>query len=76
MHASTMHDIGKIGIPDNILLKPGKLEDEEFEIMKTHTTIGAQLLSGSNSEVIQMAERIGWMDKLDSMPKFDRYPGM
>jgi HD-GYP domain-containing protein (c-di-GMP phosphodiesterase class II) len=58
LHAAPMHDIGKIGIPDNILLKPGKLEDEEFEIMKTHTTIGAELLSGSNSTVMELARGI------------------
>jgi putative two-component system response regulator len=43
-HASPLHDIGKIGIPDKIVLKPGKLTGEEFEIMKTHTLIGAQTL--------------------------------
>jgi putative two-component system response regulator len=43
-HASPLHDIGKVGIPDNILLKPGKLTPEEFEIMKTHTILGAQTL--------------------------------
>jgi putative two-component system response regulator len=43
--ASALHDIGKIGISDNILLKPGKLTDEEFEIMKTHTTIGNSIIS-------------------------------
>ena len=43
-HASALHDIGKIGIPDRIILKPGKLTAEEFEIMKTHTLIGAQTL--------------------------------
>jgi putative two-component system response regulator len=58
LEAAPMHDIGKIGIPDNILLKPGKLEDEEFDIMKTHTTIGAELLSGSSSDVMQMAQII------------------
>ncbi len=42
--ASTLHDIGKIGIPDNILLKPGRLTPEEFEIMKTHTTVGCKVL--------------------------------
>lgn len=44
-HASPLHDIGKVGIPDNILLKPGKLTPKEFNIMKTHSTIGAQTLS-------------------------------
>lgn len=58
MHASFMHDIGKIGIPDNILLKPGKLTPEEWEIMKTHTMIGARIMSKSNSNLLQMAEEI------------------
>lgn len=58
LSASMMHDVGKIGIPDNILLKPGKLTSEEFEIMKTHTVIGAELLSDSGSELIRMAEKI------------------
>lgn len=57
-HASPLHDVGKIGIPDSILLKPGKLTPEEFEIMKTHTTIGAKILSGSDSPVMKMAEVI------------------
>jgi HD-GYP domain-containing protein (c-di-GMP phosphodiesterase class II) len=58
LEAAPMHDIGKIGIPDRILLKPGKLEDEEFDIMKTHTTIGSELLSGSSSPVMQLAQII------------------
>jgi CRP-like cAMP-binding protein len=58
LQASALHDIGKIGIPDRVLLKPGKLDADEWELMKTHTTIGAQLLAGSSSEVVQMAERI------------------
>ncbi|MBA4367802.1 MAG: two-component system response regulator [Desulfobacterium sp.] len=56
--ASTMHDIGKIGIPDVILLKPGKLTSNEMEIMKTHTTIGSRLLAGSESVLLQTAEVI------------------
>ncbi|MDH5719905.1 MAG: response regulator [Spirochaetia bacterium] len=56
--ASGMHDVGKIGIPDHILLKEDKLTSEEREIMKSHTTIGAQILSGSNSKLLQMAETI------------------
>ncbi len=56
--ASTMHDIGKIGIPDNILLKPGKLTSNEKEIMKTHTSIGSRLLAGSQSLLLQTAEGI------------------
>jgi putative two-component system response regulator len=58
LQASALHDIGKIGIPDRVLLKPGKLDAEEWELMQTHTTIGAQLLAGSSSEVVQMAEQI------------------
>ena len=42
--ASALHDIGKIGIPDAILLKPGRLTDEEYEIMKSHTTVGCEVL--------------------------------
>ncbi len=57
-HATPMHDVGKLGIPDRILLKPGKLDEEEWEIMKQHTTIGAHLLSGSQSPVLQMGEII------------------
>jgi CHASE2 domain-containing sensor protein len=57
-HASAMHDIGKIGIPDRILQKPGKLDPEEWAIMKTHTTMGATILGGSNAPLIQMAETI------------------
>lgn len=58
LNASPMHDIGKIGIPDNILLKPGKLDSKEWEIMKTHTTIGATILSGNNSDLLEMAREI------------------
>lgn len=50
--ASTMHDLGKIGIPDNVLLKPGKLNDEEWVVMKTHPLIGAKCLEGSRSKVL------------------------
>ncbi len=57
-YASPMHDIGKVGIPDRILLKPGRLDPEEWEIMKTHTLIGAKILSGSQSPYLQMAEKI------------------
>lgn len=44
--AAALHDVGKVGIPDAILLKPGKLTDEEFDVMRTHTTIGGELLAG------------------------------
>jgi putative two-component system response regulator len=57
-YASPMHDIGKIGIPDAILFKPDRLTPEEFEIAKTHTLIGGKILNGSESEILQMAERI------------------
>jgi CHASE2 domain-containing sensor protein len=57
-HASALHDVGKVGIPDEILLKPGKLDPAEWAAMKTHTTIGASILSGSKSALVQMAEQI------------------
>jgi len=53
-----LHDIGKIAIPDTILLKPAALTPQEFETIKTHTTLGAQMLSGSNSVFLKMAESI------------------
>lgn len=56
--AAPMHDIGKIGIPDAILQKTGKLTDQEYEVMKTHTTIGAAILSDSESPVLQLARDI------------------
>lgn len=56
--ACPMHDIGKIGIPDSILLKPDKLNREEWEIMKTHTTIGADLLDGHPSKLMVTARNI------------------
>jgi putative two-component system response regulator len=58
LYAAPMHDIGKIGIPDKILLKPGKLSAGEWEIMKKHTTIGADILKGSNINFIRMGETI------------------
>ncbi len=57
-HASPMHDIGKLGIPSDVILKPGKLTPEEFALMKTHTIIGGRILQGSSSNMLQMAERI------------------
>lgn len=56
--ASPMHDIGKIAIPDKILLKPGKLDQEEFAIMKTHTLIGGKILGGSRSTLLETAKVI------------------
>jgi putative two-component system response regulator len=57
-YASPMHDVGKIGIPDAVLLKPGKLDADEWEIMQRHTTIGAAILHGSPSPVLQAGEVI------------------
>jgi HD domain len=53
--AAPLHDVGKLAISDAILLNPGKLTAQEYEVMKTHTTLGARLLSGSSSPVLQMA---------------------
>lgn len=58
LQTAPMHDIGKIGIPDSILLKPGKLNQEEWEIMQTHTTIGAKILADHPSELFQSARII------------------
>jgi putative two-component system response regulator len=53
--AAPMHDVGKIGVPDYILLKPGALDEAEFEIMKQHTVIGYRILGGSSSELLRVA---------------------
>lgn len=58
LQASPLHDVGKIGIADEILLKPGKLNHEEWEIMKTHCKIGAEILSGGHSDLLMTAEVI------------------
>jgi putative two-component system response regulator len=58
VYASPMHDVGKIGIPDHILMKPGKLTDDEFLIMQTHTSIGAKILINSESKILKTAEQI------------------
>ncbi len=58
LNASPMHDLGKIGIPDSILLKPGKLDAEEWETMKSHTLIGAELLSGSDHPLMVLAREV------------------
>jgi len=59
-YASPMHDIGKIGIPDAILNKPGKLTIEEFEIMKTHSSIGYEMLKGSNRPILQASAVVSY----------------
>lgn len=56
--AATLHDIGKIGIPDEILLKPGRLTPAEFDVMKQHATIGGRILDGSRSPVLQLAREV------------------
>jgi putative two-component system response regulator len=58
--AAGLHDIGKIGVPDHILLAPRKLTSAEFEVVKSHTVIGARILSGSRSPLLQMAEQVAW----------------
>ncbi|MCB1749992.1 MAG: response regulator [Gammaproteobacteria bacterium] len=58
LNASPMHDIGKIGIPDAILLKPGRLTDDEWRVMKTHTLIGADLLRGTDASLLELAASI------------------
>ncbi|MDP9345045.1 MAG: CHASE2 domain-containing protein [Actinomycetota bacterium] len=57
-YASALHDIGKIAIPDRILLKPGRLTPEEWEVMKTHAALGAGTLTGSSSGLVQLGEEI------------------
>jgi putative two-component system response regulator len=58
--AAALHDVGKIGVPDRILLAPRALTPEEFDIVKKHTEIGARLLSGSRSPILTMAEQVAW----------------
>ncbi|HSD37149.1 MAG TPA: HD domain-containing phosphohydrolase [Rhodocyclaceae bacterium] len=58
LHAAHLHDIGKIGIPDGILLKPGKLDANEWEIMKTHATVGAHIIGEHHSGILAMARSI------------------
>jgi putative two-component system response regulator len=67
LEAAPMHDIGKVGIADNILLKPGRLTAEEFEVMKLHAIYGYELLSGSSSPLLQAAAEIakGHHEKFD-----------
>ena len=56
--AAPMHDIGKVGVPDSILHKPGPLDDGERDRMRRHTTVGAEILAGSRSSIVRMAEEI------------------
>jgi putative two-component system response regulator len=58
LYSAPMHDVGKVGIPDRILLKPGKLTGEEFELMKSHAIIGARILANSRSEMLKTAQQI------------------
>lgn len=58
LYSSTMHDVGKIGIPDNILLKPGKLTSEEWEIMKSHVEIGTQIIGDYPADILWMGSVI------------------
>ena len=58
LHASPMHDVGKIGIPDDILLRPGRLEGADLEVMRKHVEIGARILAGHAAPVMVMAHRI------------------
>ena len=89
LYAAPMHDIGKVGIPDSILMKPGKLTDEEFDFMKTHTTIGAKILADSKAAILKIAEQIAlshhekWNGKGypqglsgDEIPLFGRIVGL
>lgn len=67
LEAAPMHDVGKIGIPDYILLKPGRLTPEEFEIMKGHARLGHELLKGSGSEILRAGAEVA----LSHHEKFD-----
>lgn len=71
--AAQLHDVGKIGIPDRILLKPGRLDEAEMEIMKTHTTIGSVILEEGDSDLLRLARLIA----LSHHEKWDGtgYPG-
>ncbi len=69
LYAAPLHDIGKIGIPDSILLKPGRFEKEEFEIMKTHSELGASMLSGAEQYPVLAA------GKIIAMQQHEKYNG-
>jgi HD-GYP domain-containing protein (c-di-GMP phosphodiesterase class II) len=57
-HVAPLHDLGKIAIPDTVLLKPGRLTREEFEVVKTHAVLGARVLAGGESDLLRAAERV------------------
>ena len=67
LHAAPMHDVGKIGIPDRILLKPAKLDSDEWSVMQTHAAIGADILGGHPFGVLGLAHRIA----LEHHEKYD-----
>lgn len=56
--AAALHDVGKVGVPDRILSKPGKLTEAEFKIMKSHTLIGSEILGGSHLAVVDLASQV------------------
>lgn len=56
--AATLHDVGKIGIPDHILLKPGKLDSAEWDVMKSHSRIGAEIIGDDDSELLKLARLV------------------
>jgi putative two-component system response regulator len=57
-HAAKLHDVGKIAVPDSVLLKPGALDEHELELMKTHVRAGADMLANSRSPLLQVAEKV------------------
>ncbi|BDA77193.1 two-component system response regulator [Leptospira kobayashii] len=67
LNAAPMHDVGKIGIPDNIIQKPGKLSPEEWEVMKKHPEIGAEIIGDHKSSILKLARTIA----LTHHEKFD-----
>ena len=58
LYASPMHDVGKVGVPDSMLIKPGRLTEQEFECIKAHTIIGADILANSRGKILRVAEQI------------------
>jgi putative two-component system response regulator len=57
-HAAPLHDLGKVGVPDSVLLKPGSLTPEEFELIRQHPTVGAQIIGDTSSDVLNVARVI------------------